>query len=107
MGNRKVQPLLAMPLRENGPFLLDYRLHSMLFEVTTSGLGRERLVDYVFESLGDLDSILNLTSTDQALAIENIGERKLRRPTTRGLGKIGMMFSAKSGYGTSVDTSRR
>jgi hypothetical protein len=59
----------------------------MLFEVTVNGLGRERLVDYVFESLGDLDSILNLTSTDKALAIVNIGERKLRRPTTRGLGR--------------------
>ena len=96
-----------MLLRENGPLLLDYRLHAMLFEVTMSGLGRERLVDYVFESLGDLDSILNLTSTDQALAIANIGERKLRRPITRDLRKVEMMLSVKSGYGTGVDTSRR
>jgi len=88
-------------------FFLDNSLHSRLFKVTTSGLGRERLVDDIMKDSGNLDSILNLPRADKTLGITDISGRKLHRSTTSGLWKVREVFGAKSSDGAIAHTSGR
>ena len=71
-----------------------------------SGLSRERLVDDILKSPGDLNSILNLSSANQMLGIANVRGRKLGRLATSGLGKVGEVFGAKSDDAAEAHTSR-
>ena len=87
-------------------FLLHNSLHSRLFEVATSGFSRERLVDDILKSPGDLNSILNLPSANKMLGIVNARGRKLGRSATSGLGKVGEVFGVKSDDAAKADTSR-
>jgi hypothetical protein len=69
-------------------------------------LGRERLVNDILKSLGDLNSILNLPSANKTLGITDVRGRKLGKSATSGLGKVGEVFRVKSDDGAIADTSR-
>ena len=70
-----------------------------------NSFGRERLVDDVLESFGDLDSIFSLPGGDQVDSMSGVGRGKLWRMTTQRLLKRGMMLGAKPGDGASMDPS--
>jgi hypothetical protein len=73
--------------------------------VPANSFGRERLVDDVLESFGDLDSIFSLPGGDQVDSMSGVGRGKLWRTTTQRLLKRGTILGAKSGDGASMDPS--
>ena len=54
-----------MTLREKGAFLLHHSLHTNFPKVTTDCLGSNGVVLDVWKWLGDLDSILSISSSFQ------------------------------------------
>ena len=66
-----------------------------------NSFGRERLVDDVLESFGDLDSIFSLPGGDQVDSMSGVG----RGMTTQRLLKRRTMLGAKSGDSADMDSS--
>ena len=87
-----------MTLAKERLFLLDYSLHTSLFEMTVHSLGRERLVGDVSESSGDLDSILCLLGGDKVDSMTNSGGVKLGRMTSRQPLKVRALLRVNPGY---------
>jgi len=58
---------------------------------------RERLVDYIGECLGHLNSIFCLSKGDEANGMANIGRGKLRWMISSSFLKLKMFFGAYSG----------
>ena len=73
MAECKVQPCPLIACSEKWSFFLDYSLHAMLFKVAMGCLGGEGLVCDALKSLGDLNSIINLSRADKMLFKANIG----------------------------------
>ena len=55
-----------MTLGKKRVFLLHYSLHISFLQVTADGLGRDGMVLDILKGLGDLDSILSLSSTKKS-----------------------------------------
>jgi len=75
-------------------FLLHHSLHTSFLQVTTDGLGRDGMVLDILKGLGDLDSILSISSTKKPNSILHISRRNDGWMTTNGFGKVGTVFSA-------------
>jgi hypothetical protein len=69
--------------------------------------GRERLVDYIGECLGHLNSILGLSRGDEMNSMADIGRGKLGWTTSRSFLELRMLFGVESGYGRHMETSSR
>jgi hypothetical protein len=66
-----------MSLSKKQPFLLYYSFYPSLLQLSSNGLGRERLVDNVSKCSGDLNSSFNLSRGNKINSILNVRGRKL------------------------------
>ena len=87
------------------PFGLDYSFHTCLPWLYAHCGGRERLVDYIGEWLGHLNSILCLSRGDETNGILDINRGKLEWTTSSSFLELRMLFGVYSGYGRHIETS--
>ena len=89
------------------PFLLRHSLHPNFLQAISNCLCRDRLVDNITESFGDLDCIFSSPWANKANSMTNVGPWKLCWMTSWGLLKTGTMFGAKSEDSSIGNTSLR
>ena len=75
-----------MMLREKGVLLLHHSLHTSFPKVTTDCLWRDGVVLDVLKCLGDLDSILSLSSSNKMNSMTHVSRSNDGWTTTRELG---------------------
>ena len=64
-----------MMLGKKRVFLLHHSLHTSFLQVTVDGLGRDGMVLDILKGLGDLNSILSLSSTKKLNSMSHISRR--------------------------------
>ena len=94
-----------MTLGKKRAFLLHHSLHTSFPQVTMDGLGRDGMVLDILKGLGDLDSILSLSSTNKLNSMSHISGRNDGWTTTSGFGKVGTVFSANTTDGGVTESS--
>ena len=92
-------------LEKKRAFLLHHSLHTSFFEVTADGLGRDEMVLDILKGLGNLDSILSLSSTKKLNSMSHISRRNDGWTTTSSFGKVGTVFSANATDGRVTEFS--
>ena len=75
-----------MMLREKGVFLLHHSLHTSFPKVMMDCLGRDGVLLDVLKCLGDLDSILSLSSSNKINSMTHVSRSNDGWMTTRELG---------------------
>ena len=94
-----------MMLEKKRAFLLHHSLHTSFLQVTTDGLGRDGMVLDILKGLGNLDSILSLSSTKKLNSMSHISRRNDGWMTTSSFGKVGTVFSANATDGRVTEFS--
>ena len=105
MTQSKIQPFSPMTLGKKRVFLLHYSLHTSFLQVTADGLGRDGMVLDILKGLGDLDSILSLSSTKESNSLVHISRRNDGWTTTSSFRKVETVFSANTTDGRVTESS--
>ena len=106
MAQSKIQLFFPMMLEKKRVFLLHHSLHTNFLQVIMDGLGRDGMVLDILKGLGDLDSILSLSSTKKLNSMSHISRRNDGWMTISGFGKVGTVFNANTTDGGVTEASR-